>query len=74
MELYFEVLQEVESVLDFCKDKREYYMLEALDNFRSNSRDFACFCDGNLNAYERVIGLLDNILDLYDQAGAGATS
>ena len=74
MDLFHEVLQEVESLSDFCKDKREYYMLEALENFRCNCRDFACFCDGNLNAYERVISLLDNILDLYEEAGAGATS
>lgn len=73
MEVVHEVLKEVESLLDLCKDKREYYMIEALDNFRSNSRDFACFCDGNLNAYERLIPLLESILDTYD-AGAGATS
>lgn len=69
-----EILTELESLLDQCKDLKQHYMEEALDNFRTHSRDFACFCDGKYAAFDDIVPLLESIIDTYGEAGAGATS
>lgn len=69
-----EILSEIESLLDQCKDMRQHYMEESLDNFRINFRDFAFFCDGKYAVYDNMIEALQSILDTYGEAGAGATS
>lgn len=69
-----EILSEVRSLYEKCKDLRDECALDALEYFRCNSRDVACYSDGKFSAYSLLVDLLESILDTYDDAGAGATS